>query len=305
MNCSATAIIQGRDSERPVLLDTDKAMAHYPLGVDGLSMRNAFIATIYVISGAVLTAALFLICCCWSRLTTRCKGSSAYKMVDRELGYTPYEASSSYVAPRRSVTIDPNLSKALEAVSQGVATALLGMLEKKLEIEDAITVIALAITSALKKCNFTSAEQITDTVEAICGFLGALFQKVVPSMAQEARTELIGKILEQVNRLLSRASKPTSSLEEALRFIDDPLRKLLSAFLSGQISSDDAQKMITVIVLATLRNSPITTAAGLEAHVTEFIRAMLEVADECAPQVSKDTKCDLIAKVWASLAPAL
>jgi alkylhydroperoxidase/carboxymuconolactone decarboxylase family protein YurZ len=166
--------------------------------------------------------------------------------------------------------MDPRLAQALEEVAQGVIAALRGIASSKFGVDDGVTVMALAVLTALRKCEFRTDAEVEDSLAVVIGFLDNLFSKVVSSMCADERKTLIGAILGRMQQLARQQSSGPSRLEDALEMIKSTLVNVMAAHAQGRIGTDEAVKLMSVAVVAALRKCEITTPQQLEAHVQAF-----------------------------------
>lgn len=192
------------------------------------------------------------------------------------------------------------LIKALQNVQRAIAVALAGIATDKLTVDEGVTLIAVAATNALMQTPCNSQAEFERNAVIVFNFIDGMFREHLPSMPQETRENFVRIILQRMGDLARQAKK--SRLEDSLETIKQSLIISWHGFMTNKLSLDEAEMLMGVAVAAALRNCVISTTEELKAHLAGFNSWMMIVADECAPNVSREVKEQIISHVWSHVA---
>jgi hypothetical protein len=185
---------------------------------------------------------------------------------------------------------------------KAIGIALVGIASDKLTVDQGVTLIAIAASNALLQTPCDSQAEFERNAVIVFNFIDGMFREHLPSMPQETRENFVKIILQRVGELARQAKK--ARLEDSLETIKQALIIAWQGFMTNKLSLAEAEMLMGVAVAAALRNCVISTE-DLKAHIAGFTAWMMIIADETAPNVSREVKEEIIGHVWANVAAVI
>lgn len=225
-------------------------------------------------------------------------------ILEPESGTHPSSSASTYVAPTLQSTasappgrLDAKMVAALSEVRAGLDVALEGLNTGKLDLDSAVSVLAVGLSNALYRCSATTPEETQLRVGQVVAFLRTSVRERFPGIADDVVEKLLQMTATKAVELLARQQQKAERLEESLEVIREGVVTAWTLVASGKISRDDAVIVMALAVVSALRNS-IGSSSQLKDHLSAFNAWMLTVADQAAPGVDGETKALIVNSVW-------